>query len=405
MIAFGSVSSPFGRYWVLESLLCDRCCHLYPPGPPSGGPSAGDPLGIRGPAPAPETQFYSDKRLLLSAFSFAPCYRLIRGTKLASMPISRKKACRPCRIAKTRCSLQSPCARCESKRLHCDYRGNNIPGQSLTQTGEPNTAGWYDILDESHAEHEERGFGQLPHLDEIGHARSSISQNITDVGWNSNSAEVMDFEDIGTLEFNMENHSRTFTKPTTPESPAFLRRPSTMIDWQATPCSLSLSTVYPEMVAEDAIVPIATLIDSNQHEVARGKQSPRLLQPRTLATAEASLTAKILLGQLLSYPSMLVSSRKLPPFIYPPCGLGGYQDDCPCEGPHSCLPEALAVCAGLLHMFYKRIPGNWNYIWDQIYAHQRRLRVEVCSNSCLNLKLGLTKDLSQSIAPMTTKLC
>ncbi len=43
------------------------------------------------------------------------------------MPVSRKRSCAACRVAKTRCSLTFPtCVRCKSRRLKCDY-GDHSP--------------------------------------------------------------------------------------------------------------------------------------------------------------------------------------------------------------------------------------------------------------------------------------
>lgn len=49
-----------------------------------------------------------------------------------------------------------------------------------------------------------------------------------------------------------------------------------------------------------------------------------LLWPRKVNNPEASLTSKVLYGQLMSYPAMLIDGRGcLPPFIFPQCFLDG----------------------------------------------------------------------------------
>ncbi|KAK4449689.1 hypothetical protein QBC34DRAFT_438122 [Podospora aff. communis PSN243] len=103
-----------------------------------------------------------------------------------------------------------------------------------------------------------------------------------------------------------------------------------------------------------------------------------LLRPRKMANPEAFLTSKVLHGQLTSYPAMMIDGRgSLPPFIFPQCILEGKTiDECrsQAKGNHACLPETLAVCTSLLHMFFTRTPASSTFVWETIYAYLRQLR-------------------------------
>ena len=194
---------------------------------------------------------------------------------------------------------------------------------------------------------------------------------------------MLDCSGISMLESDIEHLPISLIGPTNqeclinPECSTILRSPCQTTTRQST--STLIPSGYTETMAEGVTFPKVSLVTFDQDDIVTRKfNSLSLLHPRVMATVDASLTAKLLVGQLLSYPYMLISGHKLPPFIHPPCALGSYQNDCRDDAPHSCLPESLSICYGLLHMFYKRTPRNWRYVWDQIYAHQRYLRIEVC---------------------------
>lgn len=109
----------------------------------------------------------------------------------------------------------------------------------------------------------------------------------------------------------------------------------------------------------------------------------RLLSQRRTTTTDAFFTAKVLLGQIRQYPKMMMQGKKLPPFIHPRCASGSpWMDSCAAEDRHVCLPEALAVCANLVHMFYSRTPASSRFAWETIYRHQERLHQEVRVIAC-----------------------
>ncbi|KAB5542573.1 hypothetical protein GE09DRAFT_1225496 [Coniochaeta sp. 2T2.1] len=103
----------------------------------------------------------------------------------------------------------------------------------------------------------------------------------------------------------------------------------------------------------------------------------RLLSQRKTTTAETFFTAKVLLGQIRQYPRMMIEGKRLPPFIHPKCASGNWSAySCASEEKHVCLPEVLAVCANLVHMFYGRTPASSRFVWETIYKHQKKLHNE-----------------------------
>jgi hypothetical protein len=110
--------------------------------------------------------------------------------------------------------------------------------------------------------------------------------------------------------------------------------------------------------------------------------SLQLLPPRRAFQARRvlrhSALSRIALGQLASFPKMMIQGDRLPPFIFPPCHM--HEElafDCAKSRRHRCLPKELAICAGLVEMFYSRTPQNSEFVWKTIYAEKDRLQKEV----------------------------
>lgn len=99
-----------------------------------------------------------------------------------------------------------------------------------------------------------------------------------------------------------------------------------------------------------------------------------LLASHMSANPNSHLAYRVLIGQLLSYPRMMLTSR-LPPFIYPECN----HEDSTCHGErgHHCLPPALANCRTIVAMFETMTASNYDFIWRTIRSEAERLRSEV----------------------------
>lgn len=100
-----------------------------------------------------------------------------------------------------------------------------------------------------------------------------------------------------------------------------------------------------------------------------------LLNLKKLKTVGSSLTSKYLLSVIMSYPRQICEKASLPPFIHPRYPDKG-EYECPSDKAPSELPEYLAICASLVHMYQSRIPASIAYIWKTIAAEQGRLYSE-----------------------------
>ena len=75
------------------------------------------------------------------------------------------------------------------------------------------------------------------------------------------------------------------------------------------------------------------------------------------------LSSSIVLGQLTNFSKMMIQGDRLPPFICPPCQLHEEMVfDCARTRKHQCLPKDLAICAGLVQMFYAQTPQNADFV-------------------------------------------
>ncbi|CAG9996939.1 unnamed protein product [Clonostachys byssicola] len=84
--------------------------------------------------------------------------------------------------------------------------------------------------------------------------------------------------------------------------------------------------------------------------------------------------ASVVLGQLKSYPRMLIEGDKLPPFIHPRC----YLDEelapaCRVSGRHVCFSTELSICASLVQMFYSKNLKNSEFVWKTIHDEGERI--------------------------------
>lgn len=90
----------------------------------------------------------------------------------------------------------------------------------------------------------------------------------------------------------------------------------------------------------------------------------------------------VVLGQIISYPKMILDGDQLPPFIQAPCHIEEeLAQDCAELGRHRCLPKSLVICASLVRMFHERTSSNSGYVWATIYAEVEHLQKEVSTIS------------------------
>ncbi|KAF5486623.1 Heterokaryon incompatibility protein 6, OR allele [Colletotrichum siamense] len=147
-----------------------------------------------------------------------------------------------------------------------------------------------------------------------------------------------------------------------------------------------------EMEPQRALVPIQGPASPRSRRLVPTQTPPTTLpryydeaplRPRIRKPASAAFTAKVLLGQLLSYPSMMARGGRLPPFIFPQCAIDGVVSpvECSAQGYHQCLPEVLAICCSLIQAYEARTPGSTAFVWKSIYKEVGRIREEYDSFS------------------------
>jgi hypothetical protein len=74
-----------------------------------------------------------------------------------------------------------------------------------------------------------------------------------------------------------------------------------------------------------------------------------------------------------SYPKMMLRRTRLPPFIHP----FSYQQS---DTANPSLPEPLAICMSIAHMFAARTSESSKFLWRTIRTEQQRLTNEVRSS-------------------------
>lgn len=271
------------------------------------------------------------------------------------MPIPRKKSCVQCRAAKARCSLAVPCERCSERGLNCEY-GSAAP---RLEPYRPSAAGRYSGSGLSVSNREDRhAAGQSPFYGNRATGETPVftaSQTGATLGLSESTVDLADA--------NFDLFSGFFSQGCRPSDTPFLGH-SEENDRQGT-----------SYTNGDRFVPA---MDQSVSTRIGGRAQNRLLSQRKTTTMETLFTAKVLLAQIRQYPKMMIEGRKLPPFIHPRCVSGSSPvASCSTEEKHVCMPEILAVCANLIHLFYNRTPASTSFVWETIYKHQKRLHHDV----------------------------
>lgn len=266
------------------------------------------------------------------------------------MPISRKKSCSACRDARARCNQTWPsCFRCSSRGLVCEYDKHGA--RPTVEAENPLIAS--------------------PAID--------LDVVTPDTVWGASK------QDWAHGSFD-------------PSWYFFMNGPQTATHLTRDPASIVNFTTYDNNVTKESSS-ISQFLESLSPKAdqcsAMAHANGRLVEASDTATAltspnrvlrkrystRAPLLANVVIGQLSSYPKMMIQGQSLPPFMYPPCRLDGeLAAECLEKGKHHCLPKTLAICAGLVHMFYGGTAGCRDFVWQTIYAEEARMAREVSSN-------------------------
>ncbi|KAI8945415.1 hypothetical protein F4801DRAFT_127059 [Xylaria longipes] len=327
------------------------------------------------------------------------------------MPISRKKACEQCRVAKARCSLESVCSRCLNRGLTCEYNGGPSrlgpynrphllePEQRLS-LGSPAVASepLSSLFRPPHL-----GF---PYLESENFLREDPAlDNIQLAGWGP--YQINEPQGIS-LDRATWNRREAAVPPTLAVdsllqeprgSPTVNGPPASVLPWDFIGTSqlagsqpIGHSAAIPENSAESVATaksltqpdcPSSPVDESGTSSnmgddmiiVIKERRCELSETQRQAVTTERRLMARILSSQVENYPRMLIQGSRLPPFIYPQCVLNNRlcHQCIAVTGTHQCLPEPLANCAALVRMFYSRSSKNAHFVWKTIYDEQKRL--------------------------------
>jgi hypothetical protein len=326
------------------------------------------------------------------------------------MPVSRKKSCVPCRAAKARCNLERICNRCVDRGLRCSYSDARPGPYSQRQGGDaslgpeeppPRNSGASPLLaEQSGAISVEQimgvGLGGDP-FDVIRNLTAAPVSNIPD--W----SEAF-WNDGGTSTTGIQTglwHNNEMS--TLPAETANRQSQATMFDGLPVDVSAD-SGAQAHTVSNDSSQGRSAAPDNFDDERPRrvslcptslpvkpsgrditiyGMRITNILSPKTARTPQSFLMTRVLLSQVTSYPKMLTSGQ-LPPFLYPTCVLNKLDGSCARDDAHTCLPEPLAICKGLVGMFYGRTPQSTAFIWKTIVAEQNRLLEEVHTSDIIS---------------------
>ncbi|OHW93791.1 sterigmatocystin biosynthesis regulatory protein, partial [Colletotrichum incanum] len=317
-----------------------------------------------------------------------------------SRPIGRKKSCAPCRTSKAKCSLESPCRRCEERNLDCKY--DHLPRRSAAYRAlRPLPAAGEDILGDLEQ--------PSPQVERFAHNRSTSAGSSMEDQIDHYNGPPMNWDALLSHSFLHFSPGCELDLPNIPSASSAMRL-DMLQGSQALPEPSGLPWLrngqHPGVPDDQRALlslcspdPFPTARTSQLHAQAKENQprphhpfyQDRPLAPRRNKAAASRLTVTILLGQLLAYPKMIAKGGRLPPFIFPPCGLEGQNlptDSCGKEF-HKCLPEALAICCNLVQSFETRTAGSASFVWKSIYKEVERLQHEHTSYDCEGLLQAL----------------
>jgi hypothetical protein len=262
-----------------------------------------------------------------------------RSTPARGVP-PRKKACRQCSVAKTRCDLRRPsCARCQRRGHFCYYTTVNAhdPMDATRTYG-------------SAARNEGRGLGDLGFKE----------QSATDYGTPS-SLPLVDSpgNSAGTFRGPAPNPSQC-SSPATGNESSVLRGVS-----EVRPGILTLCPDAP--LLQHLAFSDLELVPSTDTARIRNRWLDSFIPLPDQTLKEVSPPTAIYITRVLkSYPKMMLKAGGLPPMIHP------LQRD-----PEAGYPVPLANCFSLVRMWERRAPGSEALVTETVRREMERLIREV----------------------------
>jgi hypothetical protein len=327
------------------------------------------------------------------------------------MPLPRKKSCKQCRVAKTRCSLTLPhCIRCQSRGLSCDYSeaypqahysnqrvrssplantggpaaplqtaygsggegshliaGDNIQSGSLGYSGSTSESAldaqlFHDISDDLMAELD-WNFENIPSEAPL---RTAEAENIF-VQSSSNSSRTEASMLPSSWQSQSSSRSSNDKEVSSDESSAYVASApnsteQTQLSWQ--PWEQQLEKYIPKPIAR---------ANFKRH----GLSYPGIMTTKQISNFGPSLAMNFIENAINTYPDMLTTGAVLPPFVHRHAAMDPHHCDC-CDDPkHRKLPEPLAICSSIVHMFRSKTDSNNDFVMRTLMAEQQRLYNEV----------------------------
>lgn len=291
------------------------------------------------------------------------------------MPLSRKKSCVRCRESKVGCNLALPtCSRCSARLLRCVYDGH-VPDRHTPYPFYPAAASIGDAV---------------LALEPAGQLVKSSALGISGDEGLADTFLALQPDDLD-LEFDMPCQLGGF--------PLLDPKSSSSVDGLEPQSSSTLNCAvdlghgsFDPLPSEDSSTrrsipflqqpdPFASPPGSGQDKALEQTSNRRNLTRRLIL--RNCIMTSVAMGQLTSYPKMLVEGDKLPPFIHPEC----FADDelapaCATAGHHVCLHEFLVNCASLVQLFYARVSADSDFVWKTIYTEFAKLRKGVRPAEC-----------------------
>lgn len=265
------------------------------------------------------------------------------------MPLSRKKSCAPCRESKARCDRTIPeCSRCTMRHLTCVYDGKEA----------------YRPVASPHL-----GRPQVTKLVPSATEQDTLfdQEVVTTGSWE---ALMEGAGPVSSEDFDLARPGAT--------SGVQLRLWPEKDDMHSLPETGGFTTINDPwaLLQEPEDTSSTTVMQRNLPPVpgddGDGLPHQALLRRNMF---RACTMCTIILGQLTSFPKLLIEGDRLPPFIHAPCHIeDGLAVECGERGSHQCLPRELAICAGLVEMFYARTRANTDFVWTAIYDERARLQ-------------------------------
>ncbi|CAG9998789.1 unnamed protein product [Clonostachys byssicola] len=315
------------------------------------------------------------------------------------MPVSRAKACFLCREAKARCDRATPeCSRCAARKLRCVYDGRNGSRGAVPSYPYPSRVALQSLMPQEivdplallgDQQQQDDSFVRLLSSSAETPQRLEVAEPADDDAWTADGLLGRDPSMDPLLGLDLtgdtfalgNNESRNFAEKET-ISPNLMKPWGLAADtedsnvyshgtWAMHDIANSpTATTQKDLAVLTSTSTVTTPVDTDK--------SGSLGHPLLMNSLFRSCTMNsILLGQLTSYPKMMIEGDQLPPFIHAPCHIDNdLAPGCGESGRHQCLPKELAICASLVQMFYERTNANTDFVWNLIYEEQARLHRE-----------------------------